>query len=420
MAKPKKPSKSPKKPRAPKKSVAPAGPAARWLQALLAAGLGALIGTWALAGAPTDPEAALALAQSPEVLAGTLAFGTAAAWALAWGFPGGLAGGACGLALAGLAAPVALSATNWGVLAVGAALGLAARGPSQRPALRPAAFLLVHVGLAALLGPRGAPWIAASAAAVLAAHLPLPLGPEWQRRGLIVGMLAVLAGAGRTVDAGFVRITVDMDRALLAEWDNASRVLPARSRSVFWVGATKPIFRATNEGPSFLQLPPVRPGPALPARQPDAVDLAELGFAPQCEPLAQAALAGDTRARVQAVLRGCEVDLRSLAATDVALDGAYVLRGQRAMNATALLSEGVELPLNEPGAVILAAKVRLKAPKAAAQALVDGGPMDRAILLGQLSTEDRALLREVLTEWSAEVPGPVGQPYRDALDAVSR
>ena len=96
-----------------------------------------------------------------------------------------------------------------------------------------------------------------------------------------------------------------------------------------------------------------------------------------------------------------------------------MLVGKRALNPTGILAVGVDLPLSEPGAVMLAAKVRLDAPKAAAQALVDGSPYDRALLLGQLSAADRQVLRALLTTWSGDVPGAVGQRYRDALAALS-
>lgn len=195
-------------------------------------------------------------------------------------------------------------------------------------------------------------------------------------------------------------------------------MLPGRSRSVFWTAGQQPVFRASLDGPSFGAPPPKGPGPALPAKRPGAVDLAELGMASDCAELAEAALAGDARARVQTIRRRCDTDLSSLAASDLHIDAALVLRGESAAQAKGIAAAAVDLPLDEPGAVLLAAKMRLGAPKATAQALVDGSPYDRALLMPLLRDADRAELLELIRGWSAEVPGPAGQDYRDALEAL--
>ncbi|MCB9796948.1 MAG: hypothetical protein H6741_30055 [Alphaproteobacteria bacterium] len=412
-AKPKpRPKKKPAKPRA--ASDVP-GPLPRWPGATLGAGLAAALMTWGFGGFPIEAEAAAALPWT-QALAAALCFGPTAAWAVGAGPLGGLVGAALGLASAGLVTPLGLSVDNWRLALLGIALGGAAHGPSARPAVRPLAVGLVIVGVALLIEGPGPAWALSALGGVLGAWR----APGWSARrvGAAQGLVA-LGGLALTLDAGFVRVEVPVDRALIAEWGEHSRVLPARSRSVFWTAGAAPVFRAALEGHSFAAPPPKGPGLALPARRPDATDLAELGMASDCEDLAKEALGGEARARVQVVLRGCSPDLAELAASDPVVDAARVLRGAAATRPAALVAAPVDLPLDEPGAVLLAAKLRLGAPKAAAQALVDGGPYDRALLLAHLRDADRVELSEILRAWSAEVPGPQGQDYRDALEAVA-
>ncbi|MCB9765785.1 MAG: hypothetical protein H6739_38780 [Alphaproteobacteria bacterium] len=422
MARSKKSSPAKKKKPAKKKAAAPEaapGPLLRWPGALLGALVGAALGAWLAEGLPTEPDALAALFTSPQLAAAGLAFGSMAAWALGSGPLGGVLGGALGLGLAGLAVPLALTPDNWRLALLGLVLGGAARGPSARPHVRTMAVGLVLLGVILMLGERGLIWGLTAAGGVLGGWRAPPLSETAGRRvGAVMGVLT-LVGLGLTLDQGFVRVSLDLDRALMAEWgEDMSRVLPANSRSVFWTAGQPLRFRPTVDGPSFAALPPPGPGPALPERAPGAVDLAELGLASDCDALAAEALAGGTRARVQAVLRRCEVDLSGLAAADPALDAALVLRGRRAADPVSLMATAVDLPLDEPGAVMLAAKARLGAPRPAARALVDGGPYDRAVLLTHLSQADRQALVALLSDWSDEVPGPAGQDYRDALDAA--
>lgn len=408
---------------------APEGALTRWPAAALLAGLaGTALGWWA-SGRPLEEPALgawLPLGLRDGATAALL-FGPLCALARGRGLLGGLLGGLCGLACAGLTRPLGLLPQNWAVLLLGLALGGAAMAPSSRPGLGRLAMALALGGTALALGAKGVVWAIAAGAGLLGASwAPALLA---RAAGALRGLLLLLtvAGAAWTVNAGFTRLTLSAERAVLAEWrdpwrleDPAQvRVLPGPSHAAFWTGGGAVVLRAKLDGPSFVGLPPLEPGPTPPERPPDARDLAELGLSVDCGELLEHALGGDARARVQAVLGRCDPRLGELAGADPVVDAARVLQGAPARKPVSIVAYPVELPLTEPEAVMLVAALRLEAPRGAAQALVDGSPYDRAVLLGRLEPADVAVLRPLIQSWSAEVPGPAGQIYRDALAALA-
>jgi hypothetical protein len=301
-------------------------------------------------------------------------------------------------------------------------LGLSQEAPARAAWVRPLAAALVLGVTALALGTKGLVWAGLALAGLLGALLPLPWAGLVRPLGVLMG-LASLGGAALTVKAGFVEVQQRADRAVLAEWadlfnrDEAawSEIIPARSKSRIWTAGRPIRYRLRLDGPSFRGLPPVDPGLTLATRSPDARDLAELGMEVNCEALMPKAVEGERRARALATKAACSASLDNLAASDPVIDAARVLRGKTAMSPGQIAGTTVELPLDEAGAMLLAAAARLEAPKAAAQALVDGSDYDRALLLPMLGKAERRAAHKLILAWAEEVPAEVGGVYQRAL-----
>lgn len=414
--------------RAAKKGGGAGGPGARArlpLAISLAGAAGAGLAWW-VAGRPEgDTLTALAPLILRQGLSAGLLFGTIGAFTLGRGALGGLAGAVLGLAAAGLALPLALAPENWPLAAVALGLGLAQEAPARAAWVRPLAASLVLGVTALALGTKGVVWAGLAAAGLLGALLPLPWAGLLRPVGALLGLLS-LGGAALTVKAGFVEVQQRADRAVLAEWadlfnrDEAawSEIIPARSKTRIWTAGRPIRYRLRLDSPTFTGLPPVDPGLTLATRSPDARDLAELGMEVNCEALMPKAVEGDRRARALATKARCSGDLEKLAASDPVIDAARVLRGERAMSPGQIAGTTVELPLDEAGAILLAAAARLEAPKAAAQALVDGSDYDRALLLPLLGKAERRAAHGLILAWAEEVPAEVGGVYQRALMAL--
>ncbi|MBK7756825.1 MAG: hypothetical protein IPI35_10585 [Deltaproteobacteria bacterium] len=417
---------SPRAAKAPKKGAGGPGALLRLPLAALFAGVAGAGLSWWVAG---RPEGAALTSLAPLILRQGLSaaalFGTIGAFVLGRGALGGLAGAVLGLTAAGLALPLALAPENWPLGAVALGLGLSQEAPARAAWVRPLAAALVLGVTALALGTKGLVWAGLALAGLLGALLPLPWAGLIRPLGVLMG-LGSLAGAALTVKAGFVEVQQRADRAVLAEWadlfnrDEAawSEIIPARSRSRIWTAGRPIRYRLRLDGPTFRGLPPVDPGLTLATRSPDARDLAELGMEVNCEALMPKAVEGERRARALATKAACSGSLDSLAASDPVIDAARVLRGKTAMSPGQIAGTTVELPLDEAGAMLLAAAARLDAPKAAAQALVDGSDYDRALLMPMLGKAERRAAHKLILAWAEEVPAEVGGVYQRALMAL--
>lgn len=339
-------------------------------------------------------------------VAGGLVFGTIAVLARR-GPLHGLAGAAAGLAMAGIAHPLALSPANWTLLIVGLALGGAWRKQSaERPWLPYVGTGLVLTGICLMLGRQGLLWALPLAGGVAGSQWdpPLPLRPL---QGLVAA--GIVVGAGLTLNAGFVQVVNTTDRALLAEWSEGSRLVPAGGSDAWWTQGEQVVFRAVPGGPSFVYLPPgtaKRSAPTSPA------DRAEVGQVVPCDELLPRALEGEERYQVALVRQGCEAPVRWLTPGAIA---ARALAGQADGALVPLLETSVELPLDEVEATILAAQARLGIVEKPAQVMVEGSPYDQAVLLAHLEPHGAGMLRSHFERLDEEAPGM----YQGTLRALS-
>ena len=338
-------------------------------------------------------------------MAGGLVFGPIAAFARL-GPLQGMAGALAGLAMAGLAAPLALSPANWSLVLVGLALGGAQRQSQARPWLPWVATGLVLGGICLLLGRQGLLWALPLAGAIAGTQWAPPL-PLKLLQGITA--IAVVAGAALTVNAGFIQVINTTDRGLLAEWSEGQRLVPARGSDAWWTGGKSVVFRATPTGHTFVQMPAGearRSAPVQPA------DRAETGQEVPCDELLVPALEGDERHQVALILQGCTAPVRWMTTGAIA---ARALTGDGDGALVPLLEARVELPLDAVEGAILAAQARLGAVEEPSRVLLEGTPYDHAVLLASTDPVGLGLLRAHFQRLEADEPGM----YQQALYILS-
>jgi hypothetical protein len=313
---------------------------------------------------------------------------------------------ALGLVMAGLVQPLIFSPQNLLLIPVCGLLGLATRVEGLR---RYVTWGVILGCLAAVPGPQRV-WAPALGLGLVASLRPLPRG-ERALRGLAV--LLAFAGGIRTVDAGFVTAENGSPRALWA--DPIGPVAPGTSRSGWTWG--RPVTWRLREGGLSFSSPPA--GPTMRRSDLSPVDLAELGISVDCEALLIAGLRGDRRARVQHRV-GCDTTLSHNDASDVYTDAVSIVAGLDPSSGLALHHEEPDIPLDEPGAVLLHARLRQGDTLLIGERLALGTSYEQALILDRLEADDRELLASWLSKKSRSLPESLRGPWQRAQELLAR